>query len=78
MSTVCDTPLLCGPASSPVQLLFCIFISGHRTWNLHIRDVQRSDAGAYMCQINTAKAKTRMGHLTVVGKSYGNALKMML
>ena len=41
---------------------------GHRTWNLHIRDVQRSDAGAYMCQINTAKAKTRMGHLTVVGK----------
>ena len=22
-----------------------------------------------MCQINTAKAKTRMGHLTVVGKS---------
>lgn len=41
---------------------------GHRTWNLHIRDVQRSDAGAYMCQINTAKAKTKMGHLTVVGK----------
>ena len=41
---------------------------GHHTWNLHIRDVQRTDAGAYMCQINTAKAKTRMGHLTVVGK----------
>ena len=41
---------------------------GHHTWNLIIRDVQRSDAGAYMCQINTAKAKTRMGHLTVVGK----------
>jgi len=39
---------------------------GHHTWNLHIRDVQRTDAGAYMCQINTAKAKTRMGHLTVV------------
>ena len=41
---------------------------GHITWDLIIRDVQRSDAGAYMCQINTAKAKTRMGHLTVVGK----------
>ena len=41
---------------------------GRHTWNLHIRDVQRSDAGAYMCQINTAKAKTRMGHLSVVGK----------
>ena len=43
---------------------------GRHTWNLHIRDVQRSDSGAYMCQINTAKAKTRMGHLSVVGKSY--------
>lgn len=39
---------------------------GRHTWNLHIRDVQRSDSGAYMCQINTAKAKTRMGHLSVV------------
>ena len=43
---------------------------GRHTWNLHIRDVQRSDAGAYMCQINTAKAKTRMGHLSVVGKYF--------
>jgi len=39
---------------------------GNHTWNLHIHNVQRSDAGAYMCQINTSKAKTRMGHLTVV------------
>ena len=43
---------------------------GHRTWNLHIRDVQRADQGAYMCQINTAKAKTRMGYLNVVGRSF--------
>ena len=49
---------------------------GHRTWNLHIRDVQRSDAGAYMCQINTAKAKTRMGHLTVVGEYFKRILKL--
>ena len=41
---------------------------GSRTWNLHIRDVQQADQGAYMCQINTAKAKTRIGHLNVVGK----------
>ncbi|XP_040566697.1 limbic system-associated membrane protein isoform X2 [Lepeophtheirus salmonis] len=39
---------------------------GHRTWNLHIRNVERSDQGAYMCQINTAKAKTKLGYLTVV------------
>ena len=38
---------------------------GNGTWNLHIRDVQRSDAGAYMCQINTARATTIMTHLTV-------------
>ena len=51
------------------QLIHSLILhKGHHTWNLHIRDVQRTDAGAYMCQINTAKAKTRMGHLTVVGK----------
>ena len=42
---------------------------GHRTWNLHIRNVQRADQGAYMCQINTAKAKTRLGYLNVVGRA---------
>lgn len=41
---------------------------GERTWNLHIRKVQTSDQGAYMCQINTAKAKTKLGYLNVVGK----------
>jgi hypothetical protein len=29
---------------------------------------QRADEGAYMCQINTAKAKTRLSYLNVVGK----------
>ena len=33
-----------------------------------IRDVERSDEGQYMCQINTARAKTRLGNLHVVGK----------
>lgn len=28
----------------------------HRTWYLHIEDVQQSDAGRYMCQINTGKS----------------------
>jgi len=39
---------------------------GHSVWNLHIRDVERSDEGQYMCQINTARAKTRLGNLHVV------------
>ena len=58
---------------------------GHSVWNLHIRskwihphnfltianfrDVERSDEGQYMCQINTARAKTRLGNLHVVGKT---------
>ena len=40
----------------------------HRTWYLHIEDVQESDAGRYMCQINTETAKTQFGYLHVVGK----------
>lgn len=39
---------------------------GHSVWNLHIRDVERSDEGQYMCQINTARAMTRLGNLHVV------------
>ena len=35
---------------------------------LLIRDVERSDEGQYMCQINTARAKTRLGNLHVVGE----------
>lgn len=40
----------------------------HRTWYLHIEGVQESDAGRYMCQINTETAKTQFGYLHVVGK----------
>lgn len=38
----------------------------HHRWNLHINNIQESDSGGYMCQINTAVAKTRIGHVTVV------------
>lgn len=38
----------------------------HHTWNLHIASIQESDRGGYMCQINTAAAKTRVGYITVV------------
>ncbi|OXA64235.1 Lachesin [Folsomia candida] len=38
----------------------------HRTWILHIENVQESDAGRYMCQINTETAKTQFGYLHVV------------
>ena len=39
----------------------------HHIWNLHIAGVQESDRGGYMCQINTAVAKTRVGYVSVVG-----------
>lgn len=42
----------------------------HRTWFLHINNVQEEDKGRYMCQINTVTAKTQFGFLHVVGKKY--------
>ena len=42
----------------------------HRTWILQIDNVQEDDKGKYMCQINTATAKTHYGFLHVVGKKY--------
>ncbi|XP_025423912.1 neurotrimin-like isoform X2 [Sipha flava] len=38
----------------------------HRTWFLHINNVQQEDRGRYMCQINTITAKTQIGYLNVV------------
>ncbi|XP_046673781.1 lachesin-like [Homalodisca vitripennis] len=40
--------------------------SDPRTWNLHIREVQESDRGWYMCQINTDPMKSQAGFLNVV------------
>jgi hypothetical protein len=40
----------------------------HKTWFLHISNVQEEDKGRYMCQINTVTAKTQFGYLHVVGK----------
>lgn len=42
----------------------------HRTWFLHINNVQEEDKGRYMCQINTVTAKTQFGYLHVVGKFF--------
>lgn len=41
---------------------------GHRTWTLHLTRVNASDAGTYMCQINTFVAKSQFGVLNVVGE----------
>ncbi|XP_055389335.1 lachesin [Condylostylus longicornis] len=38
----------------------------HRTWFLHINNVQEEDEGRYMCQINTITAKTQFGFVRVV------------
>ncbi|CAK9803858.1 Protein CEPU-1 [Anthophora quadrimaculata] len=38
----------------------------HKTWFLHIKEVQEDDKGKYMCQINTVNAKTQYGYLHVV------------
>ncbi|XP_025833292.1 neurotrimin-like [Agrilus planipennis] len=38
----------------------------HRTWYLHIQNVQESDRGWYMCQVNTDPMRSRQGYLQVV------------
>ncbi|XP_047347784.1 limbic system-associated membrane protein-like isoform X3 [Vespa velutina] len=40
--------------------------SEHKMWYLHIRDVNPSDQGYYMCQINTEPMKSQTGFLEVV------------
>lgn len=44
----------------------------HRSWYLHIKDVQEEDRGWYMCQINTDPMRSRQGYLQVVGKFLEN------
>ncbi|XP_029171161.1 lachesin isoform X2 [Nylanderia fulva] len=38
----------------------------HRSWYLHIKDVQEVDRGWYMCQLNTDPMKSRQGYIQVV------------
>ncbi|KAK9722141.1 Immunoglobulin I-set domain [Popillia japonica] len=38
----------------------------HRSWYLHIKNVQESDRGWYMCQVNTDPMRSRQGYLQVV------------
>ncbi|VVC34179.1 Hypothetical protein CINCED_3A019419 [Cinara cedri] len=38
----------------------------HKTWFLHIRKVQETDRGWYMCQINTEPMTSQKGYLQVV------------
>ncbi|XP_038218669.1 lachesin-like isoform X2 [Zerene cesonia] len=40
--------------------------NNHNTWKLHVSNVQASDSGTYMCQVNTDPMKSQMGHLSVL------------
>lgn len=42
--------------------------SDNRNFVLHIRNVQKSDRGGYMCQINTVPMKSQIGYVDVLGK----------
>ncbi|XP_055939708.1 neurotrimin-like isoform X1 [Argiope bruennichi] len=44
--------------------------NSHRTWWLHITNVQERDRGEYMCQINTVKMMKQVGYLEVVVPPY--------
>lgn len=34
--------------------------NGHNTWKLKVHNVQKSDAGTYMCQINTDPMRSQV------------------
>lgn len=42
--------------------------NNEKQWFLHIRDVQVSDKGAYMCQINSQPMINQVGYLDVLSK----------
>ncbi|KAH9376781.1 hypothetical protein HPB48_017877 [Haemaphysalis longicornis] len=42
--------------------------SDNRHFVLHIRNVQESDRGGYMCQINTSPMMSQVGYLDVLGE----------
>ena len=39
----------------------------HKIWRLHINNIQESDRGWYMCQVNTDPMRSERGFLEVVG-----------
>ena len=41
-----------------------------RDWNLHIRNVSITDAGEFMCQLNTDPVKSKQVNLLVNGQSF--------
>lgn len=47
---------------------FSVSHENYRTWYLHIRDVEETDKGCYMCQVNTIEMQKQIGCLDVLGE----------
>jgi len=47
---------------------FSVSHENYRTWYLHIRDVEETDKGCYMCQVNTIEMQKQISCLDVLGK----------
>ena len=50
---------------------FIVDHEDNRIWKLKIRSVHKSDAGCYMCQINTEVMKKQVGCIDVLSKCLG-------
>ncbi|XP_062525063.1 lachesin isoform X2 [Bombyx mori] len=48
------------------NLRISLSYNDHRSWYLHIKNVQEVDRGWYMCQVNTDPMRSRKGYLQVV------------
>lgn len=40
--------------------------NGHNTWKLNVHSVQKSDAGTYMCQINTDPMRSQVNSCSLI------------
>ncbi|ODM98518.1 Lachesin [Orchesella cincta] len=45
---------------------YSVMHNGHNTWTLHIKNVQQTDIGSYICQVNTDPQTSQYGTLKVV------------
>lgn len=47
---------------------FAVSHENYRTWYLTIKDVEETDKGCYMCQVNTLEMQKQIGCLDVLGE----------
>ena len=61
-----------------LKVICCIENVSRDSWFLMIKEVQESDAGKYICQLNTERPISISGTLSVVGTTYTYKISLLL